>query len=67
MSDENPMSFDSHGHSVPAWTGDVLNLNLRVVDWISLYYDEQRTLASNVLHASHEIEKNDSRMANRTR
>jgi hypothetical protein len=51
VSDEGPVLVDSHGQSVPAWPADVLDLNLKLLDWIRKYYAEQLALMEGVLSA----------------
>jgi len=51
MTDEKPILVDSHGDSVPAWPTDVLDLNLKVLNWQKRCRAEQLGLMRNVLRA----------------
>jgi len=49
--EEKPIFIDSHGNSLPAWHQDIAELNIRVLNWQTAYYEAQATLGSQVLRA----------------
>jgi len=44
FADKKPMFVGSHGHSEPAWPDDVLDLNLKILNWLQRYSAGQAAL-----------------------
>lgn len=49
--EQRPVLVDSRGQSVPAWPQDVLDINMKVLAWYQIYYEEQRAVMGAVMDA----------------